>query len=93
MMHVTGKNTFSGQLNDFFSINFPGINEKLEMSHPFFANSIIPEINPTRTGPPCSVYMDNGYIKQLDHYKLLEPAVQKLHEQKLFSNCTVRTNA
>jgi len=83
MMHVTGKNTYSGQLNDLFAINWPGINEKLEMSHPFFANSIIPEVNPTRTGPPCAVYMDNGYIKQLDDYDLPPAAAKKLQEQKL----------
>jgi hypothetical protein len=53
--------------------NFPGIYEDPKATHPFVQNSIITEVNPTRDQNYIwAVYMDNGYIKQLDEVNFTE---------------------
>ena len=83
LIKITGKSTYTGQLNDLFTIEFPEKFDDSKASHPFFANSIIPEINPTRQGGPCAVYMDNGYIKQLDDLKVSDHARLVLNDRGL----------
>ena len=82
MIHVTGRNTYTGQLHDLYTMNFPGKHDNTETSHPFFALSIVPEINPTRDGPPSAVYMDNGNILQLDKIELNSRERQELIDNK-----------
>lgn len=80
MMNVTGKTTYSGQLNQLFTFNFPGKHEDPRANHPFIQNSIIPEVNPARDANYIwAVYMDNGYIKQLDDITFTEAEVEKIN--------------
>lgn len=84
MLYVTGKNTYTGQLNDFFMFNFPGIFDDPKATHPFLQNSIIPEINFTRNPNYIwAVHMQNGYIKQLDNIKFTKPQTELINQKGL----------
>ena len=80
MLHTTGKGIYTGQLNNLFTFNFPGIYDNPEACHPFLQNMIIPEVNPLYNRDYIwAVYMDNRYIKQLDTINFTEPQVDRIN--------------
>jgi len=82
MMHVTGKNTYTGQLNNLFAFNFPGRFDDPRACHPFIQNSLIPEVNFSQDPNFIwAVYMDNGYIKQLDDINFTEAQVEVVNQR------------
>lgn len=79
---VTGKTVFTGQLNELLTFNFPGIPANPVSTHPFIQLSIIPEINPLHDPNIIwAVYMDNGYIKQLDNINFTESQIELINKK------------
>jgi hypothetical protein len=67
VLFVTGKNTYSGQLNMLLHFNLPNYNDQPASSHPLIQTRIRPIVqSPQNIGSAAMVYMNNGPIEELD---------------------------
>jgi hypothetical protein len=63
-LQITGISVYTGQLNNLFAFNVPGIEE--DNSQPFINLDILPLINPEKkTDYRFVLYMNNSFIKEL----------------------------
>jgi hypothetical protein len=63
-LFLTGQTVYSGQLNDLFCFNVPGVPESVKTSHPVMQSVILTKIVDKTV--PFMLYMDNGSIDQLN---------------------------
>ena len=81
---VIGKTTYTGQLQELFPFNIPGIHDSGTASHPLIQLTILPIINPNNDPAIKSfVYMHNGPIEQLKKITHNEPTVNELNTDGL----------
>lgn len=81
-LQITGAGVLEGQLNDLFCFN---VSELLDCDrenvNPIIEHNIIPLIEDNNK--PFMLYMDNGYIKQLDQMIHDDDTIQKLNKEGL----------
>ena len=65
VLFVTGKETFTGQLNMLLYFNLPNYHDKPASSHPLIQTKVRPVIH-ADINSIAMVYMDNGPIEELD---------------------------
>ena len=81
-LQVTGVSVYSGQLNDLFCYNVPGVPTQSAGMHPFLKHTVLPATNPSFD--KCQmIYMDNLYIKALDDISHSELEAKKINRSGL----------
>jgi hypothetical protein len=76
-LQITGLSVFQGQLNHLFPKNIPGLES--DHAHPLINLDIVPRI----TDKHYMVYMNNGYITELDNINHSEEVQQLLNDNGL----------
>ena len=79
VLFVTGKKTFTGQLNTLLYFNLPNYYDKAASSHPLIQTTIKPIIH-SDTENIAMVYMHNGPIEELDSLEHDEEGKASINE-------------
>lgn len=76
-LQITGVSMMTGQLNKLFMFNIPNSPDQPDIRHPNIRHQVIPHVlkDPNRK---VMVYMNNGYIKELDDLNHTAP-IDDLH--------------